>query len=1310
MVQQVTYESLLRDDQFLNDAYKSLRGMGYEVSNIRGDILKKFLQNRRYFETNLASTITQGDNIKDLSDANKINLKNALDKVEQLPSIFSKGSAPRWRAIKDYAVAGIADPTNLLSIIAGAFTLGTGSAVGFGVKEAAKQGIKSTLKAKANALISKPVLKAMAVEGSIAGVGGAEQARRSQQTDMELGRRERGDYDPSQIVLQGLLEGTASPVFGGLVNLGGTLAGTGIKNLGKVTGVNDSQALQNTKHFLEKWFMPSGGLDTPTLRNIELGESYFREIKDEAEDIVEDIESNFTKSFKENDENIRIVNEAMEGDKDALAKLDIISPDMGNAIKKFDALRTKVYQKIKSSPIGLSDKIQNIFKKNKKYTRDVYEKYTQYGRIPFKDFLEENPSVIPEFTNWIEGENQIVPAQLLGIRDAQGNIIDDKVLKDKIILDELENSYTIDKRKKSIYGALKSKNIDLPDVLKKVYGINTQPAIRAAQTIAGIVEPISDLRIASGVAESLLRRNQAIVANSPQQAQQLFNKARVAQGLPETNQRMVPLISNKSEINKQQLKETPFSIRGDIYSKDLELLYVPSQMADKIKVMVDRTSWLSKNEALGPFAQAFAASQGYMKKGKTVYSGFAHARNALGAIQNVLNSGNMRGMALRATKIRNLSKEDKEMFFEKMKTLGVSATNVEINQIMTRLSELGDISEDNLKGLSGWLARNYVRATSLGVSSLEKTKPGRKISRTLERVYTQTDDMGKIMAYLGERDKAQKLFDAMPIIQQNKLRQEYIQAFPDDFPEPTLKELDRMLKVGDVSIKKELIDGQKKRFFTPKKDFKLKERYIKFQDKFDERMLDELATEKALNVMPVYSRIPRVLEKMRGVPVIGSFTAFPAENLRNKYNILKLGSQEIRDGFEMRESGMKEAGKILVQTGANRLLAQGTMASVPLVGAYVYNEVNGTDKVMPFVRESFPEWSKDHALQIRKGKNKKGEVEYGVTDLSYNNPDQFALDIISPLMVAAANGEDVTENLNELFKDVIIGTSEPFIDKSLSLQFAEQMMGYIRSDNPLKSSEYLAKMWKLAEPGVIKNMREMAGDAGAYKALDKLAGNLGTSYTPGSYLQSRFEPLYYGEKRRYFDDASSIAGYLAGAGLVGDNIMFPYNVATKETILNPKKQLGFAVKTLMKNANSDYNIASSEIKNRLRDTQANWTLKGMLDLYKDSIDEHYVAQQGIYKLVNDLSAFTSKDDIKKMLKSKAIKQAGGLSNDEINNIMRGIFTPPKFDQSFFKALRISNPEISNRVPYISNQFLKLHRLYTNRKLLIDLPEINIRSN
>ena len=70
---QLTYNDLIQDDVFLNDAYKSLNALGYDVSNVRGEILDKFLQTRRYFDTNLASTITQGDNIKDIDDVNKNN-------------------------------------------------------------------------------------------------------------------------------------------------------------------------------------------------------------------------------------------------------------------------------------------------------------------------------------------------------------------------------------------------------------------------------------------------------------------------------------------------------------------------------------------------------------------------------------------------------------------------------------------------------------------------------------------------------------------------------------------------------------------------------------------------------------------------------------------------------------------------------------------------------------------------------------------------------------------------------------------------------------------------------------------------------------------------------------------------------------------------------------------------------------------------------------------------------------------------------------------------------------------------------------
>ena len=148
---------------------------------------------------------------------------------------------------------------------------------------------------------------------------------------------------------------------------------------------------------------------------------------------------------------------------------------------------------------------------------------------------------------------------------------------------------------------------------------------------------------------------------------------------------------------------------------------------------------------------------------------------------------------------------------------------------------------------------------------------------------------------------------------------------------------------------------------------------------------------------------------MRDIPVIGAFTAFPAENLRNKYRILKLGAEELKEGFET-------GNKALQIAGVERLKSQITMAALPTVAAYTYNQVMGTDKVEPGVRETQAEWAKNHALQIRpKGKDKEGNDTYGVTDLSYNNPDQYVLDIITPLMLSAASGKDVVEDLDTLF-------------------------------------------------------------------------------------------------------------------------------------------------------------------------------------------------------------------------------------------------------------------------------------------------------
>ena len=63
MVDEVTYESLQQDSDFLNNAYFFLQDMGERVSENPKDILDTFIEKRRAFDTNIFSTYSQGSNI-----------------------------------------------------------------------------------------------------------------------------------------------------------------------------------------------------------------------------------------------------------------------------------------------------------------------------------------------------------------------------------------------------------------------------------------------------------------------------------------------------------------------------------------------------------------------------------------------------------------------------------------------------------------------------------------------------------------------------------------------------------------------------------------------------------------------------------------------------------------------------------------------------------------------------------------------------------------------------------------------------------------------------------------------------------------------------------------------------------------------------------------------------------------------------------------------------------------------------------------------------------------------------------------------
>ena len=549
------------------------------------------------------------------------------------------------------------------------------------------------------------------------------------------------------------------------------------------------------------------------------------------------------------------------------------------------------------------------------------------------------------------------------------------------------------------------------------------------------------------------------------------------------------------------------------------------------------------------------------------------------------------------------------------------------------------------------------------MSAAERTGPGKRLSRRAERLYTGTDDGGKIMTLLSERGRAQDIFDNLTPEQQELKRLQYSQNFGVELPKN-------------------------------KKDF----------DKFDDEMLLEEAAGKTLNIIPVYDRVPKILEKMRDIPIIGAFTAFPAENLRNKYNILKLGAQELREGFATGNKG-------LIKAGGQRLRQQMTMAALPTIAAYTYNQVVGTDKMESAVRKTQPEWAKYHALQIRpKGKDAEGNETYGVTDLSYNNPDQYVLDIITPLMMAAASGEDVVEKLDELFPYAVKKTFEPFLSPSMATELGLNFLNYAKADTDAGRIRHFTNSYKLIEPGIVKLLRDIGGEAAVESGLNILSKKLNGRGEIGTRVRNSLNPSYFGDTAKLARSLTELGIQPTGVDSQFALALYPFRLGLKEQDYKPKKQIGFAVSNLMRNANGTLKSTAKSIKNDLSNPNQtrNLALTSVIQDYNEALEEQFAAQQGIFEMINDLKGFMTEKQIRDILSDKKIKAAGGFSNTEITNLINGRFTVPVFDKKSIREAATANPSIAPYVRNIQDTFLALESKYKDLTLQTDsLPDLQI---
>lgn len=1091
-----TYDQLINDRQFLTNLYNVYKELDYDIPATNQEMVDDFLSRSRSFENNIIGTFGLSSDIDRLSDEGKSRFGEVYQQVEELPTIFEEGSAPVGRAIVDNAMYAITDPTNILGIIGGIFTGGAATAGTLAAKEAAKRSATSFLKNRLKATVSAPVLKAAGVDAAISGVGGAAREAKIQETEMDVGIRD--DYDPGTIALTGLLEGPGSVALGGALGTGVKAGAIGSSDLFRYArdksewvdqypGVAADYLTEKMRTFI----LPNGGLSEDAVRVSEIAEARQNDLLKRAAKIEKGFNRNaaYQKIVAENNmDTLNLINRAAEGRANELKTVrDKYGDELANLLEDGRKI-IRESQNYANEVEGLRPGIKSLFDStaegfNPTYLRRTYDAFELGKRrsVTFDKFIKQNPDAILDLYKTIQKDAyapddvKVGYARDFGFDDAAFRTLD----PDDAVMSQLR------RRTRDLYegrvgkydygGSILKKRQKLEPTVERFLGKeNANVGTRIFRSVEGIVEPITQIHRANEIGRVLEAENLAVYAKNAGEAQTKF-RDRTGQLLDADD--LVPISSSKVLPMKRGMRSEDFSF------------YVPKTLGDRInKVVANPAARFSAEEGplrmINNMLEATSFLQGAIKLGKTGYNPVGHIRNIGGMGMSVFGSGNYKGAMKYLQKLdpqgiiqertglslgRDAAGEqtaakrlEKEQFSQLMTDLGISDTGVTFRQIMNRLGPEFE---------RGTMNANTVRKTA------EKVLKAGKIGNAARRAYQATDEFGKFMAFAGERQKMEDIWNAADDAYKDVLRDQVRQKFT------------RQVRDEDGNI-----IGQRTIGMT------------------DDAVLDELAARKALNVMPTYSRVPVITEYLRGVPVVGNFMAFQAEVFRNAYNILKMGHQEMVDGFNVGNNA-------LVRSGAQRLATLSSLNAGIVGGAYAWNELNGYDEIASALKDylSFDKYNPIVITGVEEDKDGKRTITY--RDLGYINPFNPISQIANRVMAAAASGKPVEDVLAETLVPAIRDVFSPFVDQSLALDVGMSVYRSIiaaKEGDERTAQYYIGKAYRTLEPGFVKMARELVTEA------DVLDPN----------LERVVSPRYFGAEGKKIDSIEDVGEYFYRSGLI----------------------------------------------------------------------------------------------------------------------------------------------------------------------------------
>lgn len=245
---------------------------------------------------------------------------------------------------------------------------------------------------------------------------------------------------------------------------------------------------------------------------------------------------------------------------------------------------------------------------------------------------------------------------------------------------------------------------------------------------------------------------------------------------------------------------------------------------------------------------------------------------------------------------------------------------------------------------------------------------------------------------------------------------------------------------------------------------KYKEAYPEWTD----AQLDAKAAEITRLNTPTYSEVPEAIQKLRQLPLVGTFVSFPYEMIRTTFNNAELALKELKDP-KTRAIGAKRMAGTLAALTASTAISQYSKS--------VNNVSRDDDKA---IRGFLPEWMRNSELAYIKN---NGNGEYQILDLGNTDPHNY----LKKPLIALMNGEDwkegATEGMKEMFSPFL--SEEMLFGKILDIlrnKTPDDRQVYNEQDPTGKQfSDMYAHIAKALEPGAL---------AGQKKVIKGLAGEI----------------------------------------------------------------------------------------------------------------------------------------------------------------------------------------------------------------------------